>query len=81
MSKNTTLGRQRRKGSRIKPKDSFWGGLFSLMTKQCIISALLFASLYFTKNSELPVLNGAFSFVQNIVLSPSDAFSALKIFS
>lgn len=57
----------RRKSRKPKRQEGFWGGLFSLMTKQCIFSAILFALLYGIKISEMPFSKNICSFVKGAV--------------
>lgn len=52
-----------------KNKESFASGLFSLMTKQCIFSGLLFGILYGLKNTKLSFAEPVCSFVKNVVCS------------
>lgn len=57
----------KRKSRKPKRQESFWSGLFSLMTKQCIFSALLFALLYGIKISEMPFSVSVCNFIKNAV--------------
>ena len=57
----------RRKSRKPKRQEGFWGGLFSLMTKQCIFSAILFALLYGIKISQMPFSKNICSFIKGAV--------------
>ncbi len=75
MTKNTRRNRRtsnpdRTSKSRTRAKknnESFLSGLFSLMVKQCIFSAMIFAALYFIKNGNLPFSETVCSFVKGAV--------------
>lgn len=64
-----------------KNKESFASGLFSLMTKQCIFSGLLFGILYGLKNTDLSFAEPVCSFVKNIVCSDVTLSSLKNIIS
>ncbi len=55
------------KRSKPKKKESFIVGLFSLMTKQCISSGIIFALIYGVKISKLPFSENICLFIKNIV--------------
>ena len=57
----------RRRTKNTKNNESFLGGLFSLMAKQCIFSAMIFAAIYFIKNGNLPFSGAVCSFIKNAV--------------
>lgn len=48
-------------------KDSFASGLFSLMTRQCIFSALLLGTLFLLKNTNLPFSDSVCSAIRSII--------------
>ena len=57
----------KRKNRKPRRQEGFWGGLFSLMTKQCIFSAVLFALLYGVKISGMPFSTNICSFIKGAV--------------
>lgn len=57
----------RHRSKNTKNDESFLSGLFSLMVKQCIFSAMIFAALYFIKNGNLPFSESVCSFVKGAV--------------
>ena len=57
----------KRKNRKPRRQEGFWGGLFALMTKQCIFSAILFALLYGIKISEMPFSKNICSFIKGAV--------------
>ena len=59
--------RVRSRTKNTKTNESFLSGLFSLMVKQCIFSAMIFAALYFIKNGNLPFSEAVCSFVKGAV--------------
>ncbi len=63
----TAIKPDRRKIRKPKRQEGFWGGLFSLMTKQCVFSAMLFAMLYGIKISEMPFSKNICSFIKGAV--------------
>ncbi len=63
----TKVKPDRRKSRKPRRQEGFWGGLFSLMTKQCIFSAILFALLYGIKISEMPFSKNICGFVKGAV--------------
>lgn len=64
-----------------KPKDSFGAGLFSLMTKQCIFSALIFGAIYTLKNINLPFSQSVCSIIKNIFTYDMSAETIKNILS
>lgn len=48
-------------------KDSFFSGLFSLMTKQCIISALFLCLIYILKSINFSFTHTICSFIKSII--------------
>ena len=63
----TNIKPDRHKNGKKRGRDGFWGGLFSLMTKQCVFSAILFALLYGIKISEMPFSKNICSFIKGAV--------------
>lgn len=50
-----------------KKTESFASGLFSLMVKQCVVSAIIFGAIYYVKLSELAFSKPICSFIKSAV--------------
>lgn len=66
MTQSTASTRPRKKAT-SKKKESFMAGLFSLMVKQCIFSAMIFGAIYYIKNSALPFSEPVCNFIKGAV--------------
>ncbi len=53
-----------------KKSESFLSSLFSLMTRQCIFSAILFGAVYTLKAANLPFSAEVCRFIKSTVLTP-----------
>ena len=50
-----------------KKTESFASGLFSLMVKQCVYSAIIFGAIYYVKLSDLSLSKSICSFIKSAV--------------